>query len=214
VHVYQGQPDPGRPRLVPGRPDGTGDSPLGHRRSAGGTAAAARRSPAAAASRQRAGRHPTATARAAAFSSTDALTLDRQRYLSLATYRRNGAEVRTAVWFAAAGGRLYVFTAGDSGKVKRLRHSPRVRVAPCDVRGRVHGDWRETTARVLSSRASIDRAHAALRAKYGWQMRVADALSRLAGRHHRRAWIEIELPGAADAPPQDDPACRSTFSRS
>ena len=41
--------------------------------------------------------------------------LDRHRYASVATYRRNGAEVATPVWFAAHDGRLYVFTAGDSG---------------------------------------------------------------------------------------------------
>lgn len=118
--------------------------------------------------------------------------LDRHRYLSLATFRKNGAEVRTPVWFAAAGGKLYVFTAGDSGKAKRLRRSPRARVAPCDARGRVRGEWYDATARILTARASIERGHAALRAKYGWQMRATDLLSRLAGRYSRRAWIEIE----------------------
>ena len=43
--------------------------------------------------------------------------LDRHRYLSLATFRQSGAQVATPVWFAAAGGRLYVFTSGESGKV-------------------------------------------------------------------------------------------------
>jgi len=56
--------------------------------------------------------------------------LDRHRYVSLATFRRNGAEVATPVWFAALGARLYVVTSGDSGKVKRLRNTPRARVAP------------------------------------------------------------------------------------
>ncbi len=40
---------------------------------------------------------------------------DRYRYLSLITYRANGAEVATPVWFASVDGTLYVFTAGDSG---------------------------------------------------------------------------------------------------
>ena len=39
----------------------------------------------------------------------------------------------------------------------------------------------------------IERAHAALRAKYGWQMWLGDLFSRLAGRIARRAWIEIEI---------------------
>lgn len=118
--------------------------------------------------------------------------LARHRYMSLATLRRSGAEVRTPVWFAAAGGRLYVFTAGDSGKVKRLRHSSRARVAPSDARGRVLGAWLDVTARIVVEARAVERAHAALRSKYGWQMRLADLVSWIAGRSRRRAWIEIE----------------------
>ena len=119
--------------------------------------------------------------------------LEQHRYMALSTFRRSGAEVATPVWFAAAGGRLYVFTAGDSGKVKRLRHSSRARVAPSDARGRVQGTWRDATARLVSEPAAIERAHAALRAKYGWQMWLTDLFSRLAGRIRRRAWIEISV---------------------
>ena len=42
--------------------------------------------------------------------------LDRENYISLATFRRNGDAVRTPVWFAESGGCLYVFTEADSGK--------------------------------------------------------------------------------------------------
>ena len=119
-----------------------------------------------------------------------AADLASHRYLSLATFRVSGAEVRTPVWFAETGGKLYVFTASDSGKVKRLRRSSRVRVAPCDGRGRIRGDWREGVARVVD--AVPPAAQDALRAKYGWQKRLLDLLSRLSGRIHRRAWIEID----------------------
>ncbi|MGH9365033.1 MAG: PPOX class F420-dependent oxidoreductase [Thermoanaerobaculia bacterium] len=118
---------------------------------------------------------------------------DRHRYMSLGTFRRSGTEVATPVWFAANDGKLYVFTAGASGKVKRLRHSPRARVAPSDGRGRVVGQWRQANARILTERGPIERAHSALLAKYGWQMRLADLLSRLTGRIRRRAWIEITV---------------------
>ena len=57
----------------------------------------------------------------------------------------------------------------------------------------LRGEWREGTARILTEPRAIDRAHAALRTKYGWQAWLADALSRLTGRIHRRAWIEIRL---------------------
>jgi PPOX class probable F420-dependent enzyme len=119
--------------------------------------------------------------------------LDRHRYISLSTFRRNGAEVATPVWFAADGAKLYVFTLGDSGKVKRLRQTAQARVAPSDSRGRVQGAARAATARLISEPAVIDRAHRALRAKYGWQMRVADLFSGLTGRARRRAYIEIDV---------------------
>jgi len=117
--------------------------------------------------------------------------LGRHRYLSLATFRRSGAEVRTPVWFAAYDGKLYVFTAGDSGKAKRLRNSSRARVAPCDARGGVLGAWREASARLVTDRELIEGAWAALRVKYGVQLRILDLFSRLSGRAARRAWIEI-----------------------
>ena len=129
--------------------------------------------------------------------------LDRHRYMTLSTFRRSGAEVTTPVWFAAAGGKLYVFTAGDSGKVKRLRHSSRARVAPSDARGRVRGSWRDATARLVTEPPAIERAHAALQAKYGWQMWLTDLFSRLGGRIRHRAWIEIEVgtqPGKRESP--------------
>jgi uncharacterized protein len=122
---------------------------------------------------------------------SDASELDRHRYLSLATFRRNGTEVATPVWFTAVGDRLYVVTSGDAGKVKRLHNSARARVAPCDVRGRVSGAWREASARVIDA-AAMPPARAALLKKYGWQVRLLDLFSRLTGRIHR-AWIEIAL---------------------
>ncbi len=119
--------------------------------------------------------------------------------MSLSTFRRNGAEVATPVWFAAAGAKLYVFTAGDSGKVKRLRHSSQARVSPSDSRGRARGASKSATARLVTESRLIERAHAALRAKYGWQVWIADLLSRLTGRLQRRAWIEIDVQSEAGA---------------
>jgi len=129
------------------------------------------------------------------------LELERHRYMSLATFRRSGVEVATPVWFAAADGRLYAFTAEQSGKVKRLRHSSRVRVAPSDARGRVRGGWREASARIVTEPRSIERARGALQSKYGWQMRVTDLLSRLTGRVNHRAWLEIQLEQAGEKGP-------------
>jgi uncharacterized protein len=122
-----------------------------------------------------------------------AADLARERYVSLATFRRDGAEVRTPIWFAIVGGDLWMMTGGDSGKVKRLRRDSRVRVAPCDVRGVVHGPWQEGTARIAQDRREIIDAHAMLRAKYGWQVTLLDLFSRLSGRIKRRVWLEVAL---------------------
>jgi hypothetical protein len=68
---------------------------------------------------------------------------DGKRYLNLETYRKTGRGVRTPVWFAAepGGPKLYVYATADSGKAKRIRRTGVVRIAPCDIRGRVTGSW-------------------------------------------------------------------------
>ncbi len=121
----------------------------------------------------------------------------RESYVSLATFRRNGVEVRTPVWFAEDGGRLYVFSEGDAGKVKRIRATRRVRLAACGVRGGVHGAWIDGTARIVAEDEVVARAYAALVRKYGWQMQLANFASRLTGRFDKRAILEIELAGGA-----------------
>jgi hypothetical protein len=123
----------------------------------------------------------------------DLAAFDRHAYISLTTFRRSGAGVPTPVWFAVRDGRIVVFSEARAGKVKRLRNDPRVRFAPCDVRGRVRGEhWHDGRARILADRAGEQAAYAALRAKYGWQMRLLDAFSWLAGRIRGRAVLEIE----------------------
>ncbi len=124
---------------------------------------------------------------------TPLTALDREAYISLATFRRNGNAVETPVWFAAHAGRLYVFTAEDAGKLKRLRNDPRVRVAACGVRGGIKGPWLEGSARRTDDPDSVAAAYDALLRKYGWQMRLTNALSRLSGRIHQRAILEIDL---------------------
>ena len=118
--------------------------------------------------------------------------LDRESYISLATFRRDGRAVETPVWFARSGEQLYVFSERAAGKVKRLRNSARARVAACNVRGRVHGEWLDARARVVAEPDTERRAYAALHAKYGWQMKVVDFFSTLTGRIRARAILEIE----------------------
>jgi uncharacterized protein len=115
------------------------------------------------------------------------------KYVSLATYRRNGTEVRTPVWIAEVAQRYYVFSAGDAGKVKRIRATQNVRIAACDVRGNVRSAWVEARAQIILDSALIAQARKALRSKYGLLMRLTDFMATMTGRIHRRAYIEIEI---------------------
>lgn len=79
-----------------------------------------------------------------------------QQYLNLETYRRNGAAIKTPVWFVQDGETLYVRTIANSGKVKRIRNNPQVNVAPCKVDGALLGNWIPAQAREVND-DSIDR---------------------------------------------------------
>ena len=119
--------------------------------------------------------------------------LDRESYINLATFRRTGRAVETPVWFAARNGKLYVFTEAGSGKVKRLRNDSRIRLAPCNARGRVRSEWLEGSAQRVDDPAVVQAAYDALLGKYGWLMRVTNFFSRLTGRIAKRAILEIEV---------------------
>lgn len=119
--------------------------------------------------------------------------LDGESYVNLETFKKDGTGVKTPVWVAPLDGRLVIFTAGDSYKVKRLRRDPRVRIAACDARGKVHGPWLDGEGRVVEDPATIERILAALRRKYGWKMGAANLGARIAGRFDRRAYLEVTL---------------------
>ena len=119
------------------------------------------------------------------------ITLDTARYLSLQTFRKNGDPVSTPVWFAEAQGKYYCYTPNHAGKVKRLRNSSQSKVAPCDGRGNLLGEWIETQATLVESEDEQALAFRLLRQKYGWQMGIGDLFARLSGRIHRRTVIVI-----------------------
>jgi uncharacterized protein len=85
-------------------------------------------------------------------------SFDKSKYLSLETLRKNGDAVRTPVWFAADAGspasssaaKLYIYTVDNTGKVKRIRNNACVRIAPCDMRGNVLGEWIDARAEIVT----------------------------------------------------------------
>ncbi|MEQ3550225.1 PPOX class F420-dependent oxidoreductase [Pseudonocardia nematodicida] len=109
-------------------------------------------------------------------------------FVSLTTYRRDGSPVATPMWVALHEGELVFTTPAGSGKVKRLRRDPTVRMSPCSRRGTV-----AEHAPSVQGAATLDRpgpgVEAALRAKYGWQYTLVLTIERLLARGRRERTI-------------------------
>jgi hypothetical protein len=97
------------------------------------------------------------------------------QYVVVATYKRDGTAVPTPVWAALDGDRLVFRTEADTAKVMRLRHTPRVRVAPSNVRGKPTGPPVEGVARIVGP--SDDAGEAALARKYGRQRAIYEKVA-------------------------------------
>jgi PPOX class probable F420-dependent enzyme len=107
-----------------------------------------------------------------------AASLAAAEFVALTTYRSDGTPVTTPVWIAPDGGRLVIWTAARSGKTRRLRRTPHIRLAPSDYHGTVLGESVSGTGAVLD-RGALPRARSAMTAKYSWKFRYFAALIRL-----------------------------------
>jgi uncharacterized protein len=105
------------------------------------------------------------------------------RYLSITSYRRDGRGVPTPVWFVERDGRLLVETDAASGKVKRIRRNPQVRVAVCTAGGRLRGEQVPAVAQILpgSEIAAVERLIAR---KYRFDMIIFRPLRFVQARLH------------------------------
>jgi uncharacterized protein len=88
------------------------------------------------------------------------------KYCLVVTYKRDGEPVATPVWFGVdAEGRLFFRTFTIAAKLRRIGANPRVRIAPCSVRGKPLGPSAEGTARILSG--EDEHAEATIQSNYG-----------------------------------------------
>lgn|SRR5690348_15364170 len=113
--------------------------------------------------------------------------LERAQCIALTTFRKTGQAVTTPVMFAVGHGTIYVGTRADAGKLKRLRHTTRVTLAPCSYSGKVTGKVSEGIARILTKPEEIAEASAALAKKYGFMLPLTRNIWRLL---HRQAGAE------------------------
>jgi uncharacterized protein len=89
----------------------------------------------------------------------------RQHTVLLTTYRQNGTAVGTPVHVAVDGGRAFVRTWDETWKLKRIRNTPEVEVAPSTFRGVPTGPAIHARARILDGDEAV-AAGRALAHKY------------------------------------------------
>lgn len=92
-----------------------------------------------------------------------------ENVISLETYRRNGEPVRTPVWFLEQNGTLYVHTGDSTGKVKRIRRNPKVRIAPSYFRGKPKAEYIDARAELETDPGIVKEYYSQIYKKYGLQ---------------------------------------------
>jgi hypothetical protein len=111
------------------------------------------------------------------------MALADEKYMLFTTFRRDGKPVSTPVWVVNLGdGQVGFWTSSGSGKAKRLAHTSRVTVQPCNARGAVKAgtDPVEASARLVTG-DELDAIRQRVVAKYGFATKVTKLLGTLAG---------------------------------
>jgi PPOX class probable F420-dependent enzyme len=116
-------------------------------------------------------------------------SLRRHKYAVLVTFRGNGDAVPSPVWFGVdQGGKAYLHTARNSGKVKRLRLDRRVVIVPSNARGKPRGPALKGVGRVLP-KEEWPHAEETVAAAYGLGRRIFQRA--LEGSEDPGVYIEI-----------------------
>lgn len=98
--------------------------------------------------------------------------LTKHKYINLETYKKSGQPVRTPVWFMIDNNLVYVVTSANTGKAKRLRNNPSMRIVPSGYNGEPKGEWIDGRARFAEG-SEAERAIQLRKKKYGLQARLA-----------------------------------------
>ncbi len=103
--------------------------------------------------------------------------LESGKCISLETYRKNNESVQTPVWFVIKDDLIYVVTRDQTGKVKRLRNNQQVKIATCNFKGKIKGQWISGVAEILTDEQTQDVVKWRER-KYGLMAKIAKFLSK------------------------------------
>ena len=106
---------------------------------------------------------------------------EKQQYLNIETFRKNGQGVKTPVWFAQDGDTLHIWTGVTSGKVKRIRNNSSVRITPSTPSGDALGEWVNARAIVFDSEIKVNETETLFKKKYGVIFRVLSTFNKWRG---------------------------------
>ena len=93
-------------------------------------------------------------------------------YITVTTFRKNGAPVATPLWFVEHAGTLYAHTQLTSGKVKRIQHNINVLIAPCTSSGIATEHPVAAIARIVTDPDEEALAEQLLSHKYGMMRKI------------------------------------------
>jgi PPOX class probable F420-dependent enzyme len=116
--------------------------------------------------------------------------VSKAQYVLLTTFTKDGRPKPTPIWIARDGDRALVITEKNSWKVKRIRNTPRVTLAVCDMRGKVKGETIEAVATVLDD-SHTEAVYQAINKRYGLVGRIFNFFSKLRGGAKRTVGLEI-----------------------
>jgi len=114
----------------------------------------------------------------------------KSEYILLTTFTKDGRPKPTPIWAAPDGDRLLVITQETSWKVKRIRNTPRVTVAACDMRGNAKSEAGEATASILDKSAN-GATYDAIGKRYGLLGKTFNVFSKLRGGMTKNVTIEL-----------------------
>ncbi|MCA9778519.1 MAG: PPOX class F420-dependent oxidoreductase [Candidatus Eremiobacteraeota bacterium] len=97
-----------------------------------------------------------------------------KKFCLLTTFKRNGEEVSSPMWFCLDGEKVYMTTRGQSWKVKRLRRNPKVKIGWSNSSGRQHGKLFSAIATIVEDPEERETAIRQLNKKYGLKKKLID----------------------------------------
>ena len=112
------------------------------------------------------------------------------KYVLLTTFTKDGRPKPTPIWIAPDGDRALVITEKNAWKVKRIRNTPRVTLAVCDMRGNVKGEAIEAVASVMDD-SQTESVYQAINRRYGIVGQIFNFFSKLRGGNGRTVGLEL-----------------------